>query len=257
VSHLLIDTHAHLYSEKFAADGPQMIARARAHCSHLLLPNIDEASIAPMHALADAHPDLCFPMMGLHPCYVPEDYTPLLDRMEALLATGRYIGVGETGLDLYWDKTTLARQQDSLRVHIRWAKAYDLPLILHTRNATPEVIAELEAAQDGSLRGICHCFSDGPDEARRITQLGFHLGIGGVITYKNNGLLPQAVQAVDPRWLVLETDAPYLAPIPHRGHRNESAYLVHIADTLAQVLGMSTDALAATTSHNARQLFGL
>ncbi|MBX3102117.1 MAG: TatD family hydrolase [Bacteroidetes bacterium] len=253
----LIDTHAHLYADKYAQDRDAMIARARVHCSHLLLPNIDEASIAPLHALAAAYPGYCLPMMGLHPCYVPEDYTPVLERMAALLDTGQYIGVGETGLDLYWDKSTLPRQQESLRVHIRWARDYDLPLILHTRNATQEVIAELEAAQDGRLRGICHCFSDGPEEAARITDLGFHLGIGGVITYKNNGLLPDAVRSVDPRWLVLETDAPYLAPVPHRGQRNESAYLIHIAGRLAQELDMSSDELAALTTRNAKALFRL
>src|SRR5690606_26809949 len=145
------------------------------HCSHLLLPNIDEASMVPMQALVAAYPGQCLPMMGLHPCYVPEDYSPLLDRMEAELQTGKYIGVGESGLDLYWDKASLQRQQQSLRRHIQWAKDFDLPLILHTRNATAEVIAELQQAQDGRLRGICHCFSDGPDEAKRITDLGFHL----------------------------------------------------------------------------------
>ena len=252
----LIDTHAHLFSHQFDVDRHAMVGRALQVCSHLLLPNIDETTIASMNALAAAYPGHCLPTVGLHPTYVAADYPRQLALLEAELERGGYYGVGETGLDLYWDKTSLARQQESLAEHIRWARHYQLPLILHTRSANEETLRQIEAAQDGSLRGLFHCFSGTAEEGKRMIAAGFHLGIGGTLTYKRSEL-PAVLPELDPAWLVLETDSPYLAPVPYRGKRNESAYLVHVAEKLAEVLQMDRQTVVEQTSRNARALFDL
>lgn len=253
---MLIDTHTHLFSTKFDADRTEVVERALQVCSHLMLPNVDEDTIAPMNALAAQFPGRCLPMVGLHPTDVAEDYPRQLDLIAAELEQGGYYGVGETGLDLYWDKTTLPRQQESLRMHLEWAKLYNLPIILHTREANAETLAMVEAAQDGRLRGIFHCFSGTIEEAQRMTDLGFCLGIGGTLTYKNSPL-PEVLRLVDPQYLVLETDSPYLAPVPHRGKRNESSYIAHVAERLAEVLSMPYPAVAELTTANAGRMFRL
>jgi TatD DNase family protein len=252
--HKVIDTHCHLYHKQMQPDLDAVVARARAVCSHILLPNIDLSTLAPMNALAAAHPDLCYPMSGLHPCDVSDDFSSTLSQLEAELATGRYIGVGETGIDLYWDKTTLARQQQSLRAHLSWAKSYSLPIVLHSREAFAETIAEVEAAQDGRLTGVFHCFTGTAEEGRRAIAAGFYLGIGGVLTYKSSDLR-EVIKALPMDRLVLETDAPFLAPLPHRGKRNEPAYTGIVAQHMADALGMEVDELASITSANALLLF--
>lgn len=251
---MLIDTHCHLYHAKFDADREAVVARAAAVCSAILLPNIDLESLGPLNALARAHPTLCYPMAGLHPCDVPAEYEALLPRLEAELATGRYHGVGETGLDLYWDKTTLARQTASLNAHLAWAKRYHLPIVLHSRDAFEETLACVEAAQDGTLTGVFHCFTGTADEGRRAIAAGCYLGLGGVLTYKTSPL-PEAVRALDPAYLLLETDAPFLPPVPYRGQRNEPAYTQRVAHKLAETLGLTYAEVAELTSANARRLF--
>lgn len=252
-----IDTHAHLYSAKFEDDREAVLARARQVCHKVLLPNIDRASIPGMHALAEAYPDFCYPMMGLHPTHVLENWPGELEYIGQVLhdAPDGYCAVGEAGIDLHWDKSRLKEQEAALQEQFAWAKALDKPIVLHVRDSFAEILTALEAAQDGSLRGVVHCFTGDAVQARRITQdLGFHLGIGGVLTFKNGGL-PPVLAEVDPKWLLLETDAPYLAPAPHRGKRNESSYITLVAEKLAEVYDWTPDKVAEVTNASAEQLF--
>lgn len=252
----LIDTHAHLYSTKFDADREAMLQRAaEAGVSRLFLPNVDHESIAGMDALVAAHPDRCFAMMGLHPCHVGEDNAAAMEEVERLLRTGRYCAVGEIGIDLYWDKTFLAHQQEVFRQQVRWAKELRLPIAIHCRESFNEVITIVEEENDDSLTGVFHCFTGSEGQAQRVIALkGFCLGIGGVVTYPKGGLF-ETMREVGVAHCVLETDAPYLAPVPHRGKRNEPGYLTHIAAKLAEATGRSLDEIAAITTRNAEQLF--
>lgn len=253
---VFIDTHAHLYHQQFAGDREAMLRRALdAGVKKLFLPNVDHDSIADMDALAAAYPDSCFAMMGLHPCSVVENNDTAMEEVERLLRTGRYCAVGEIGIDLYWDKTWIGQQQEVFRQHVRWAKELDLPIAIHCRNSFPETIAIVEAENTDELRGVFHCFTGSAEEARRIIALGgFVLGIGGVVTYPKGGLF-ETMQAVGPDHCVLETDAPYLAPVPYRGKRNESSYIPHIAEKLALATGRSVAEIASITTANAERLF--
>lgn len=252
-----IDTHAHLYHTQFDGDRRDMLQRAMdAGLQRLYLPNIDSGSVKVLHAMADEWPDLCRPMMGLHPCSVGEDPSRDLAEMERLLATGRYWGVGEIGIDLYWDKTHLKQQQDAFRTQVRWAKQLSLPVAIHCRESFDEVIAIVEAEKDATLRGVFHCFTGSPEQARRVIALGgFFLGIGGVVTYAKSGLA-QTMAEVGIDRCVLETDAPYLSPVPHRGKRNESAYIPIVAQALASATGRAVEEVAQVTTTNAIELFG-
>jgi TatD DNase family protein len=252
-----IDTHAHLYGEKFDGDRREMIQRAvDAGLTRLYLPNVDHESIASMDALAAEHPDLCRPMMGLHPCSVGEDPSKDLAEVERLLATGKYWAVGEIGIDLYWDKTWIRQQQDAFRTQVRWAKELGLPVAIHCRESFDEVMTIVEEENDTTLRGVFHCFTGSPEQARRVMALGgFFLGIGGVITYPKSGLA-QTIAAVGIDRCVLETDAPYLSPVPHRGKRNESANIPIIAQALATATSTSLEEAARITTANAIELFG-
>lgn len=252
----MIDTHSHAYVPKFEADRGEMLSRAKEVLSHIFLPNIDLESAPAMQALADGDPDFLHPMMGLHPCSVKEDYQAVLGQMEALLETGNYAGIGETGLDYYWDKTFTEQQKDSLRRHIAWAKAKDLPLILHCRDSMDDVIEIVKEGQDGNLRGIFHCFNGNVEQGKKIIDLGFLLGIGGVLTYKNSGVA-ETVAQLPLASMVLETDAPYLTPVPHRGKRNESSYVPIVARKLAETLKLPLREIAETTNQNALELFHL
>ena len=252
----LIDTHAHLYHKQFDADREDMLARAwESGVTKLFLPNVDHDSIAAMDALAASHPDRCFAMMGLHPCSVGADNNAAMEEVERLLRTGRYCAVGEIGIDLYWDKTYLAQQEEVFRQQVRWAKELRLPIAIHCRESFAEVIAIVEEENDESLRGVFHCFTGSAEQARRVITLkGFHLGIGGVITYPKGGLF-ETMREVGAEHCVLETDAPYLAPVPHRGKRNESSYIPRIAARLAEATGMSIEEIARITTTNAGLLF--
>lgn len=253
---MFVDTHAHLYHQQFAGDREAMLQRALdAGVTKLFLPNVDHESIAGMDALAKEHPSTCFPMMGLHPCSVGEVNDEAMLEVERLLRTGGYCAVGEIGIDLYWDKTWLVQQQDVFRQHVRWAKELDLPIVIHCRNSFAETIAIVEEENAANLRGVFHCFTGSPEEAARIVALkDFYLGIGGVITFPRGGLF-ETMQKVGVEHCVLETDAPYLAPVPFRGKRNESSYIPHIAAKLAEAAGVSVEEIAHTTTSNALALF--
>jgi len=253
---MFIDTHTHLYDAQFDEDRPEMIARAlAAGVERMYLPNCDSGTLAAMQQLCAAFPDHCFPMMGLHPCSVKEDYKKELELVQHELKTGKYVGVGEIGLDYHWDTTFVAEQQEAFRLQTDWAIALDLPIIIHTRKSLEDGIAIVREKQQGSLKGIFHCFGGTVEEAKEIIELGFYIGIGGVLTFKNS-TLPETLSQIDLRHIVLETDAPYLAPVPYRGKRNESAYIPLIAHKLAETKNCPVETVAAITSENARKLFG-
>jgi len=255
--HYLTDTHAHLYSKQFDSDREAMVQRARdAGVGCILLPNIDKASTEPMWNTVALDPALFRPMMGVHPCHVKEDWQEELAHVEAELATGRYIAVGEIGIDLYWEKTFLNEQIEAFEQQMRWAKKLGLPVAIHCRNAFDEIFESLEREQDGTLTGVLHCFTGTAEQAQRCIALGMHLGIGGVVTFKNSGLA-EAIEAVQMEHLVLETDAPYLAPNPHRGKRNETSYVKLVAQKVAEVKGISEEEVNRITSLNAARLFHL
>lgn len=252
---MLIDTHAHLYAKQFDEDRESMLERAKASgVEKFYLPNIDSNSIEGMLELEAKYPESCFPMMGLHPCSVKENYEEELAIVEEWLFKRPFCAVGEIGIDLYWDKTTLPQQIIAFRKQIGWAKQLDLPIIIHARESTEEILEVLESEKDDKLRGIFHCFGGTVEEANRITDLGFYLGIGGVLTFKKSGL-DKTMQEIDLKHVVLETDAPYLAPTPYRGKRNESSYVRLVAEKLAGVKNMPFTEVAAITSANARKIF--
>lgn len=252
-----IDTHAHLYDEAFLADRDQVIARLQAaKVAKVLMPNIDSTSIDPMLALQQKHPALFEAMIGLHPCYVQKNLQQELYQMEAWLTKHHFIAIGEVGIDLYRSSDHKEAQQEALEIQISWAKQYKLPLAFHMRNATKELLTLLRKQQDGTLHGVVHCFTGTREEAREIIELGFSLGIGGLITLKNSELA-KIITSIDLKHLVLETDSPYLAPVTYRGKRNEPAYLKDIATMLATTYGMPVEDIAATTTDNAIRIFNL
>lgn len=253
----LIDTHTHIYDHQFSLDRNEAVRRALdAGVKMMLLPNVDASTVAPMLELYGLYPDCTRMMMGLQPEEVKEDYKGVLSLMEKELERGIYVGVGEVGLDFYWDATYEKQQLDAFETQLDWAKQLHLPLSIHCRNAFDKMVKILEKKQDGGLRGIMHCFTGTEEEAKAYLDLGFHLGLGGVTTYKNCGVkdfLPDL--PLDK--IVLETDAPYLAPVPCRGKRNEPAFLVHTAQRIADILQMPVEELAAMTTANAKSLFSL
>ncbi|WP_282783585.1 TatD family hydrolase [Phaeodactylibacter xiamenensis] len=251
----LIDTHAHLYSRKFDADRAEMVERAmESGVDRFFLPNIDHASIEGMLKMEEDYPGQCFAMMGIHPCSIKENYKEELAVVEKWLGERPFCAIGEIGIDLYWDKTHFRQQQDAFRQQIQWAKALDIPIVIHSRDATAEVLEILDEQKDERLRGIFHCFTGTLEEARRIIDLDFYLGIGGVVTFKNGGL-DKVVQEISLEHLVLETDAPYLAPVPKRGKRNESAYVRLVAEKIAAVQQVPFSEVARQTTANAEALF--
>lgn len=252
----LIDTHAHLYLEEFGPDIAEVLKRGvDAGVDRYYLPAIDSSEHERMLALEAAYPDKCLAMMGLHPCYVKENFQEELALVEGWLAKRKFAAVGEIGLDFYWDRTFEAQQYDAFRRQIRMAKNYDLPIVIHSRNSTQECIELVkEAQQDGPLSGVFHCFSGSYELAKEVIKTGFFLGIGGVVTYKNASL-PAVLAQLSLNNLVLETDAPYLTPVPFRGKRNESSYLTYVVDKLAEIYQVSAAEVARITSANACKLF--
>jgi TatD DNase family protein len=258
---MLIDTHAHIYVDRFASDFDEMLGRARqAGVSAIVMPAIDVASIERAIDLAAQHSEL-FVMAALHPSEVKEASDEDFATVADLARSEHVVAIGESGLDYYWDRSFDDKQQEYLRRHIALAVERDLPLILHNREATDDILSILADERERSsmpdrLRGILHCFTDAPDHARRAHELGFLVGIGGVATFKNSGL-GDHLRDIPLEWMVLETDAPYLAPAPHRGKRNEPAYVRLVAEKIAELKGISESEVADVTSANARRLFGL
>lgn len=254
---MYIDSHTHLYSDKFAPDRAAVLERARAAGVALsLLPAVDRSSHAAMLELERDYPGQVLPMIGLHPVSVGADYEEELAVVERYLAERRWVAIGEIGMDLYWDKTFRAQQEDAFLRQCRWAIDYDLPVSIHAREAIDELLELIEGVGDRRLRGVFHCFTGNVAQAERVVANGFYLGIGGVATFKNGGLEPVLRQLPRQR-ILLETDAPYLAPTPHRGKRNETAYLPRVAEKIAEWWEMSPAAVGSITTNNTWQLFEL
>jgi len=252
---ILTDTHAHLYLEQFDADRQQSIRNAIDQgVRYIILPNIDKDTVAPMLELVREFPGNCFPMIGLHPTSVGADFKDHLAVVKSWLQKEKFHAIGEMGIDLYWDKTYFAQQQEAFRIQVALALEYDLPVVIHSRNSFGEIFALLDEVYTPELRGAFHCFTGNSEQASHITGMGFMLGIGGVVTYKNSGLA-EAIENIPMEYLFLETDAPFLAPVPHRGKRNESAYLPGIAWKLAEIKGMKVEEVAEITTRNAMELF--
>ena len=251
----LIDTHAHLYLEDFSADRQEVVDRAReAGVSRVYLPNIDTGSMQDMSDLCQWDPEFFIPMMGLHPTSVDERFGEELKAVEGWLAKRDFAAIGEIGIDLYWDKTYFGQQQEALKIQLGWAMEKGMPVVIHSRESFTEIFDVMEQVDDGRLYGIFHSFSGSLEDARRILDMGFKIGINGIVTFKNSSL-DQIVREIDIGDLVLETDAPFLAPVPRRGKRNESAYVRYVADKVAEVKQMPVEEVAAITTQNALNIF--
>ena len=254
---MFIDTHTHLYAEEFNADRKQAIESAiEKGVTRMYVPNIDSNSIAGLFDLEKQFPENCFPMMGLHPCSVNERYADELKVVEHWLGKKKFYAVGEIGIDLHWDVSFLNQQKDAFRKQISLAKKFNLPIVIHTRKSFDEVFEIVLEMNEKNLRGIFHCFSGTVEEAEKIISLdGFKMGIGGVLTFKNSGL-DKVIKEIDLKHLVLETDSPYLAPVPFRGKRNESSYITIIAEKLAEIKNVSLNEIEEITAKNAFEIFG-
>ena len=253
----MIDTHTHLYSEEFDNDRAAVIARAKAAgVTHCFIPAIDSIYTDRMFALKNDYPDYVFLMNGLHPCNVKENYKEELAHVENLMPTHPFCAIGEIGIDLYWDKTFLREQQEAFAWQIQLAKKHKLPIVIHCREAFEEVFEVLENEKGDDLFGIFHCFTGTEEQAHRAIGYGLHLGIGGVVTFKN-GKLDQFLKNIDLQHLVLETDSPYLAPVPYRGKRNESAYIVQVMHKLSDIYALPESEIERITNANATKIFQL
>jgi len=251
------DTHAHIYSKDFDEDRTEMLRQCDdSDIKRIYMPNIDHTSIDDMLELEHRHPRQCFAMMGLHPCSVKKDFENELYRVEEWLSKRKFSAVGEIGTDLYWDKTYWNQQQEAFKIQVGWAKKYRLPIVIHCRESIDETIELLEPLLDGQLTGIFHCFSGNQEQANKIIAMGFYLGMGGVVTFKNGGL-DKILPEIDLKNIVLETDSPYLAPTPHRGKRNSPLYIPLIAAKIAEVKKISLDEVKSMTTRNALKLFDL
>ena len=254
----MIDTHSHIYEPVFSADREEVITRAKqAGVEQILLPNINAESIEQMLGLCRLQPGYCFPMMGLHPTDIEEDYKQVLTDMERLLQAPDhpYIAIGEVGLDYYWDKTHAREQEETFRIQIEWAIKYHLPLSIHARNAHRQLVTTLKEYQGEPLSGVFHCFGGTKEEALELLEFpDFVLGIGGVVTYKNSPL-PETLTSVPLERIVLETDSPYLAPVPYRGKRNETAYVAEVLHKIAQIYNVNEKEAESITNNNAKRIF--
>jgi TatD DNase family protein len=250
-----IDTHAHIYADEFKKDLPDVLRRAEEQqVKKIFMPNVDHTSIDGMLDVEYRYPNFCYPMMGLHPCSVKKDFQRELYIIENWLSQRKFSAVGEIGTDLYWDKTFWGQQQEALNIQIQWAKKYQLPIVLHSRESLDETIDIIENLQDGSLKGIFHCFTGSIQQAEKISKLGFFIGIGGVVTFKNGGL-DKVLPDLDLKVAVLETDSPYLAPSPYRGKRNEPPYIPLIASRVSELIKRPLKEVREVTTQNAMELF--
>jgi len=251
----MIDSHAHIYASEFDQDRDQVVHRALEQgVEKILMPNIDLDSIQPMLKTQAAYPQICHSMMGLHPCYVDSNVKQTLDIIHSWFDKHNFVAVGEIGIDLYWDKTYKAEQEMAFITQLNWAKEMKLPVVIHTRDSIEETLALLRKEQDGSLSGVFHCFGGSVEEAKAINDLGFHLGLGGVSTFKNGGM-DKVIPHLDMNYVILETDCPYLAPVPHRGKRNEPAYVSLVAQRIADLTNQAVNNVIQKTNKNVKQLF--
>jgi TatD DNase family protein len=252
---MFIDTHTHIYLDAFRSDIAAVMERASAAgVTDCYLPAIDRSVMGDLLALEAAYPIVCHAMAGLHPCSVKDDFEEELMAVRECLDRRSFSAVGEIGLDFHWDLSHREQQYEAFHRQVDWAVEKGLPVVLHSRKATDECIQVIREHQDGRLRGVFHCFSGTLEQAEAVVGLGFLLGIGGVLTYKNGGLEP-VIRALGIGHVVLETDAPYLSPVPHRGKRNEPAHIVHVAEALSRITGLTIEEVAAVTTANARSLF--
>ena len=253
----ITDTHTHLYSEEFDQDRNEMIQRAiDAGVSRFFIPAIDSTCTEAMYDLERNYPDTIFLMMGLHPTYVKDNYLEELQHVENELARRKFYAIGEIGIDLYWDKTHLPQQRIAFKRQIQLAKHYKLPIVIHCREAFDEIFEILEEEKSVDLFGIFHCFSGTYEQALQAISYNMKLGIGGVVTFKN-GKIDQFLNQIDLKHIVLETDSPYLAPVPFRGKRNESSYILNVVEKLAQIYSLSANEIAAITTENSKAIFGI
>ncbi len=253
----LIDTHTHLFLSEFDDDRDQVIENARKNgVEKVLLPNVDNTTSLPLFELVDKYPEFCLPMMGLHPTSVNENYKDELRKVEDWLARRNFIAIGEIGIDLYWDKTFKKEQEEAFRYQIGLAKKNNLPIIIHARESFNEIFTIMDELNDENLTGVFHAFTGDNIQAEKIIAWGFKIGIGGIVTFKNAGL-DKVVDNIDINHIVLETDSPYLAPVPKRGKRNESAYVLYIAQKIAEIKNISVEEVAEITTRNAKQVFKL
>jgi TatD DNase family protein len=254
---LLTDTHTHLYYETDDTKRAGLMQRCKENSiDRLFLPNVDASSVPMLFSLAASYPGICFPMLGLHPCSVKPGWEHELNSIKETTHQHKIIAIGEIGIDLYWDKTTLPQQIQAFKTQIAWAKELKLPIVIHCRDAFDEVFGVLQSERDENLRGIFHCFTGSLEQANKVVDLGFYLGIGGVVTYKNSGL-DKVIAQIALKHIVLETDSPYLAPVPHRGKPNESSYLVYIAQKVAELHQTDLETIANITTENSRLIFGI
>lgn len=254
---VLFDTHSHVYLREFDNDRADVMERTdKAGIAKVLMPAIDSSTHASMLDLEQRYPVLCLAMMGVHPCSVKEDYRKELELAEGYLRSRRFVAVGETGLDFYWDVTYRDQQYEVFQRQIDWAIEFQIPIVIHSRNSIDECIEMIRKNSNEKLRGVFHCFTGTVEQAREIIDLGFYLGIGGVVTFKNAGL-DKVVAQLPLGNLVLETDAPYLAPVPFRGKRNEPEYLSYVARRLAEIYALPLEEVAAATSENSKKLFAI
>jgi TatD DNase family protein len=253
----LIDTHAHIYLLEFDPDRALMLERAgKEGIKSIIMPAIDSTTYPVMLQNEQENAGTCFSMMGVHPCSVKMNYAEELKIARDLFEKRRFIAVGEIGLDFYWDLTYSEQQYKAFNEQIEWALHFDIPIVIHSRNSIDECIKVVSSHQQGKLKGVFHCFSGNPEQAQQIIDLGFYLGIGGVLTFKNSGL-DAVIRNINPNHLVLETDAPYLAPVPFRGKRNECSYIKYVLQKLAEIKNLSVEEMADTTTANAEKLFSL
>lgn len=254
---ILTDTHTHLYYQQDDQKRTELIQRCLENdVKRLFLPNVDAASVPQVLNLVKEYPDMCYPMLGLHPCSVKEGWEAELQVIRDSKKHNIIYAIGEIGIDLYWDKTTLDIQVQAFREQINWAKSLKLPIVIHCREAFNEVFGVLEQENDDDLHGIFHCFTGNAEQAQRAIDLGFYLGIGGVVTYKNGGL-DKFLQQFDLSHIVLETDSPYLSPVPHRGKPNESSYLIYVAQKVAEIYQTDIQTVAEITTANSKKIFGV
>jgi TatD DNase family protein len=252
-----IDTHAHLYLPEFDTDRESAVETALYRgVKRILLPNIDSTTIDPMNKMAGQFPGVCYPMMGLHPTSVKDNYREELDRVEKELSHGRYCAVGEIGVDLYWDKTRLKEQNIAFCAQLGLALKYDLPVAIHARESFDEILDILNGYQNRGLQGVFHAFTGTVENAQDIVSRGFYLGIGGIVTYKKS-FLPDVIRETDLSRIILETDSPFLAPVPFRGKRNESSYIPYIAEAIGRIKDTTPEEVARVTTANACKLFQL